>query len=166
MDGDKSQIIAPRGKKTVVTLLFERYRRLLPSFLWMVLLLWVGVQAGRAAYPVGGDHGAYDGMDAVAAYIMAELPRGGVVYHHWLGWHYGFYLFGAPYDYRWWPNPEWLAQDALNTPVPKLIVFPAWHEKERQAALSTLQRAGVRVRLVARVVSRDGRLRFWVYTLR
>ncbi len=132
----------------------------------IILLLWVGAHAGRAAYPVGGDHGAYDGVDAVAAYIMAELPRGGIVYHHWLGWHYGFYLFGAPYDYRWWPDVEWLARDAAREPAPKVIVFPAWHERERQAAIQTLKQSGVNAHVVARVAGRDGRLRFWVYMLR
>lgn len=135
------------------------------TFLIVPILLWIALGSGRAAYPVGGDHGAYDGVDAVAAYIMAELPRGGVVYHHWLGWHFGFYLFGAPYDYRWWPDVAWLAGDAASEPAPKVLVFPAWHERERQAAMRALARVGVPVRLVARVPGRDGGLRFWVYAL-
>ncbi len=130
------------------------------------LLLWVGTRGGMAQYPVGGDHGAYDGIDAVSAYIMSVLPKGGVVYHHWLGWHYGFYLFAAPYDYRWWPNPSWLARDAAQPDgIARVLVFPAWHERERQEVFNALRAAGVHISPRVRVYGRDGTLRFYVYTL-
>ena len=141
------------------------FRTRVVHLLWVGWLLWVGVQSGRAAYPVGGDHGAYDGIDAVAAYLSAELPRGGIVYHRWLGWHYGFYLFAAPYDYRWWSDVEWLAEDAAREKAPRAIVFPAWREQERQAVLNAFARHGVQMRLVARVPARNGSLRFWVYRI-
>jgi len=153
-------VLTARGWRAV-----EQKGHTLLSRLFVVLLLWVGVQSGRAAYPVGGDHGAYDGIGAVSAYIMAELPRGGVVYHHWLGWHYGFYLFGAPYDYRWWPDAAWLARDAVREPVPKVLVFQGWRERERQTVLTALVRAHVPVKVVARIYGRDGGLRFWIYML-
>ncbi len=132
-----------------------------------LLILWGGVtgtRAGWAKIPVGGDHGAYGGIDAVAAYIMADLPPGGIVYHHWLGWHYGFYLFGAPYDYRWWPDIQWLAMDMLCRPeIPRVLVFPAWHERERLAAMKALRDRGIVPRRVHRVYGPDGKLRFWMY---
>ncbi len=133
----------------------------------VVLALAVGIQAGRAAFPVGGDHGAYDGVDVVSAYIMRELPPGGVVYHHWLGWHYGFYLFGAPYDYRWWKNTDWLARDAATNPgLERVVVFPAWEEATRQQALALLRASDVQPVPVMRVYSpRTGKLTFYLYKL-
>lgn len=132
----------------------------------IALLLWTGVQAGLARYPVGGDHGAYDGVDALSAHILEVLPRGGVLYHRWLGWHYGFYLFGAPYDYRWWPDETWLAEDAAaSRHLTRLIAFPARQEKARQRVLAVLQARGVRPRLLSRVRGRDGRVRFFLYRL-
>ncbi len=132
----------------------------------IVLLLWTGIRGGTADYPVGGDHGAYDGIDAVSAYVATALPQGGILYHHWLGWHYGFYLFAAPYDYRWWPTPSWLAQDAARPDgIPRILVFPAWHERERQTVMQALHAANVQVHLMVRVYDRHGTIRFYVYTL-
>ena len=141
-----------------------RFRR--AQCLLLAALLVTGMRAAQAAYPVGGDHGAYDGIDAVSAYIMATLPRGGIVYHHWLGWHYGFYLFAAPYDYRWWRDPEWLAEDAAQPDgIPRVVVFPAWAEATHLAALDALQARGVQPCLLVRVYGPDGQLRFYVYQL-
>ena len=141
----------------------------IPTLLLILLLgwgLWVGCRAGRGQYPVGGDHGAYEGIDAVASYIMADLPRGGIVYHHWLGWHYGFYLFAAPYDFRWWPDVQWLVRDVERGPrVPRVLVFPAWHERERLAVVNALRGRGIVPTRVRRVYTHDGHLRFWVYLL-
>lgn len=136
------------------------------AVLLLLASLVLGGRAGNAAYPVGGDHGAYDGVDALAAFIMATLPKGGILYHRWLGWHYGFYLFAAPYDYRWWQDPRWLAQDAcVPDGLPRLIAFPFWAEDERQEAVAALRAAGVDVVLFRRIYGRDGRLRFYLYRL-
>lgn len=134
------------------------------------VLLWGGITGTRAMgaqFPVGGDHGAYDGLDAVVAYVARDVPRGGVVYHHWLGWHYGFYLFGAPYDFRWWPDVTWLAQDAAQHPDQvKVLVLPAWHQGTWLEVTRALEKAGVDAELVARIRGEDGGLRFWIYRLR
>lgn len=165
-------VLAPPGVLLVAVGWYRAERRLTArgrALLLAIVMVWVlgtGVRAAQAAYPVGGDHGAYDGIDHLSAYIMAELPRGGIVYHRWLGWHYGFYLFGAPYDYRWWSDIDWLVTDASRGDgVPRVIVFPAWAEAARQCAVARLRAAGVTVDLVRRVYSPTGMLRFYLYRL-
>ena len=164
-------VLAPVGVVLVAAGWAWGQTRWIPRRGWIFLSIFVitfgiGWRSSQAAYPVGGDHGAYDGVDQLSAYIMAELPRGGVIYHRWLGWHYGFYLFGAPYDYRWWPDIEWLVKDASRPDgIPRVIAFPFWAEGTRQRVLARLQAAGVPVCLRYRVYDRDGRLRFYLYRL-
>ena len=62
-----------------------------------VTLLWGGAQAARSRIPVGGDHGAYTGIESVAAYLRQQAPaQRGVIYQRWLGWHWNWYLWDAP----------------------------------------------------------------------
>ncbi|MBI5565554.1 MAG: glycosyltransferase family 39 protein, partial [Chloroflexi bacterium] len=47
--------------------------------------------AAESQYPIGGDHGANDGIDQVAMFLKT-LPSGTVLYDHWLAWELGYYV--------------------------------------------------------------------------
>ncbi len=100
--------------------------RLLPVLL-VGLLLPPAVTAARSGYPVGGDHGAYDGLDDAARFIRT-LPTGGVLYDHWLGWEWNFYLFDGPLYVSWFISPEALSTDlrAFGHSSPRYLAVPAW----------------------------------------
>ncbi len=82
--------------------------------------------------PVGAGLGAYDGIEQVVAFLRRQ-PPGSVLYHHWLGWAYDFYLFDGPLYLAYWPTPGWLARDvqAFGHAEPRLLVFPAWESSAR-----------------------------------
>ncbi len=78
---------------------------------------------------VGGDHGAYQGIDHLAAYVRAHLPPGTTLYYHWLGWHYGYYLRDASLNTVWYPDPQTLAEQAAeDDDVVRAIAFPGWKD--------------------------------------
>jgi len=93
----------------------------------LVMMLVGPTVGGLDAKPsIGGDHGASRGIDEVAEYISG-LPEGSVVYHHWQGWHYRYYLFDVPVFLAYWPDPSWLAADvrAFGASEPRYVAFPA-----------------------------------------
>jgi 4-amino-4-deoxy-L-arabinose transferase-like glycosyltransferase len=87
---------------------------------------------------IGGERATYAGMRDVTAFLRS-CAEGSVVYHHWLGWQYHFYLFDAPLFLAYWPTPAWLAQDvmAFGEREPRYIVFPAWESSARVARALT-----------------------------
>ncbi len=115
--------------------------------------------AGRV--PVGAGLPAYDGIEQVAAFLM-ERSEGSVLYHHWLGWNYHFYLFDGPLYLAYWPTPAWLARDvqAFGEREPRYIVFPAWESPARVEA--ALAEVGYRLEPVF-VVEEGGERQFVVY---
>jgi len=127
--------------------------------IFLILPAW---HAAHSRYPVGGDHGAYDGIDQVAAFLR-ELPEGTVVYHHWLGWHYADYLFDAPVYLAYWPSPAWLARDvrAFGTKEPRYITIPSWESPAR--VTSALASVGYELFPVLATNRRDGTRSFTVY---
>jgi len=137
----------------------------LPAICCSALVVFLALPAWNGAhsrYPVGGDHGAYDGIDEVVAFLR-DLPEGAVVYQHWLGWHYDYYLFDAPVYLAYWPTPAWLAQDvrAFGAREPRYITFPSWESSARvERAL-----AGVGYGLFPELTTtrRDGTPSFTVY---
>ncbi|HZY42362.1 MAG TPA: hypothetical protein VFF59_10230, partial [Anaerolineae bacterium] len=75
-----------------------------------ILTLPFSATAAESQYPIGGDHGANDGIDQVAAYLKT-LPSGTVVYDHWLAWELGYYL-GRGFAYlAYFDTPGALADD-------------------------------------------------------
>lgn len=120
--------------------------------------------AAHSDYPVGGDHGAYDGIDLVAAFLNSQ-PEGTVVYQHWLGWEYNYYLFDGPISLAYWPTPAWLAQDvrAFGTKDPRYITFPAWESSARVE--QALAEVGYGLSPVLTTTRRDGLPAFTVYQI-
>ena len=93
--------------------------------------------ASLARLPLS-DGGAYDGVPALAAHVRTAEPAGAILYHHWLGWHYNFYLYDAPVELRWWQDTADLARKAAASPGQRqLIAFPAGRDDGSvQAALA------------------------------
>ena len=97
--------------------------------LWIVLLLPGAVQAARGGLPIGGDHGAYDGLREVSDWLDDHSPPGTILYHQALSWHLQFYLYENPRDYkvRWFASPVALADDAAKRPQQaRFVIAPSW----------------------------------------
>ena len=105
--------------------------------------------------PVGGDHGAYTGLDEVVDWLDARADSAPVLYHRTLGWHFRFYLFhpveAGQIDLRWYPSDVYLADNAAKTPhrprylvVAKLVARarPGDELAARNLALHERLRAG------------------------
>ncbi len=111
-----------------------------PSLVLTALLLAPGAWwASQGRYPLGGDHGAYDGIDQVAAFLRAQ-PAGTVVYDHWLSWPWRFYLYESPVYVAWMADPESLTRDlqAFGRTSPRFFVVPSWEaDTEFRAATDT-----------------------------
>jgi len=137
---------------------------LIPTSLFLLLLLPASLTAARSGYPIGGDHGAYDGLDDTARYLNT-LPYGTVLYDFWLSWQWRFYLFDGPAYLAWLPTPEAFATDlrAFGRNSPRYLVVPSWEsEAEARAAAD---RAGFSLRPVHESFRRDGSRAFVVYQL-
>jgi hypothetical protein len=136
---------------------------LLPAAL-LALLAPGAALATQSAYPIGGDHGAYDGIDGAATYIRT-LPAGSVLYDHWLSWEWNFYLFGGPVYVAWFPSPDALATDlkAFGGASPRYLAVPAWEgENEVRAAATS---AGFEFVPLYTAYRRDGATTITVYHL-
>lgn len=128
-------------------------------------LLPSALVASRSGYPIGGDHGAYDGIDQIAE-TLRQVPPGSVLYDHWLSWELGFYLFDGPAYMVWMPGPEALADDlrAFGATSPRYIVSPAWESfAETKAAIEA---AGFTVEPIQTTRRRDGSLSFTLYQIK
>jgi len=128
----------------------------------LIILLLPAWTAARSRYGIGGDHGAYDGIDEVAAFL-SRLPEGTVVYQHWLGWHYDYHLFDAPVYLAYWPTPAWLARDVLvfGEREPRYVTFPSWESSARVEL--ALVGVGYELEPVLTTTRRDGTRSFTVY---
>ncbi len=131
----------------------------------LAIVLGVGpaaLTATRAGFPVGGDHGAYAGLEQTARYLNG-LPAGAVVYDFWLSWQWNFYLFDGPVYVAWMPTPEALATDlrAFGQRSPRYLVIPSWEPAAE--ALAAADRAGFEARLVHEAFRPDGSRAFATY---
>jgi 4-amino-4-deoxy-L-arabinose transferase-like glycosyltransferase len=105
---------------------------------WTVVVcmaaLFSGIKAAFNGYPIGGEHWAYQGLDQVVAYLIENASSDAVLYHHWLRWHYTFYLHGTDFELRWWESGEHLRREATRTPDrEQYIVLPDWRTIEPEA---------------------------------
>ncbi|MGD2207491.1 MAG: hypothetical protein PVH17_12010 [Anaerolineae bacterium] len=139
------------------------YATALPLAL-IVLLAGPVYRAARSGTPVGGDHGAYDGINGLAAYVRDHVPPDAVLYHHWLGYHYRFYLYGAPLRLHWYPDTDDLVHDAtVYRREPRYIAFPSF--RDGSAAQAAMAAAGITLAPVMETMRRDGTTSFRLYRL-
>ncbi len=133
----------------------------LSLFLLMLPSAW---RAAHSGYAIGGDHGAYDGIDEVARFAHT-LPANGVLYDHWLSWEFNFYLFDRPLHISWFSSPEALTTDlrAFGHKSPRYLVAPSW-EADAEVRAAAAQ-AGFEFVPVHKTHRRDGTVSFVVYQL-
>ncbi len=119
--------------------------------------------AANSRFPIGGDHGAYQGINQVINYFQT-VPADTTLYHRWLGWHWRFYLWGSPFDFPAWTSPEDLATQAAARPgARRYIVFPSWRSPtEARLALAD---AGLAMHEAGRAFRDDGSVSFIVYRI-
>lgn len=138
-------------------------RQLLPA-LTCLLLLPPALTAARSGYPIGGDHGAYLGIDETARYIQT-LPAGTVLYDFWLTWEWNFYLFDSPAYVAWMPSPADLTRDlqSFGRKSPRYLTVPSWESgAEAEAAVRA---AGFHWETAFTARRPDGSAAFVVYHL-
>lgn len=100
----------------------------------VVLFLVPAWKAAHNGYPIGGEHWAYQGLDQVVTYLRQNAPPDAVLYHHWLRWHYSYYLHGSTFELRWWQSGEHLRREVMRTPERvQYIVLPDWRTFEPDA---------------------------------
>jgi hypothetical protein len=122
----------------------------------LFLSTWTATQNG---YPIGGEHWAYQGLDQAAAYLKENAPADAVLYHHWLRWHYTYYLYDADFELRWWASGEHLRREVLRTPDrAQYIVLPDWRTCEPDAE-------GIAFQPVYETHRRDGSVSLTVYRI-
>jgi hypothetical protein len=144
---------ADRLQSAAVSLPFLRALRV-SIVLCLSFSAWTAAQNG---YPIGGEHWAYQGLEQVIAYLQENAPPDAVLYHHWLRWHYTYYLYGTTFELRWWESGEHLRREALRTPGRvQYIVLPDWRRIEPNAE-------GVTFRPLYEARRRDGSVSFTVY---
>lgn len=132
--------------------------------LLVIALLHAGWLSAFGALPVA-DATAYDGVASLARYLRETQQPGTVLYHRWLGWHYGFYLYNAPLELRWWADAgDLAAKAARDAQIPQLIAFPAG--RDETAVRQALQAAGLRLELLWRTYHADGTLSLTLYAIR
>jgi hypothetical protein len=131
--------------------------RTLVLALVLLVALYAGGRAALNGYPVGGEHWAYQGLDHVVAYIKQHAAPDAAIYHHWLRWHYTYYLYGTGFELRWWENSAHLCREVLRTPgQEQYLVLPAWGTLDPTAPDITLD-------LVYETRRQDGSISFHVY---
>lgn len=117
--------------------------------------------AANSRFPIGGDQGAYQGIETVADYFRGNVGAGATLYHRWLGWHLAFYMFNYPYDFQWYDSPQQLADHATKVTGPRYLVVPSWKSvTEEKVALGE---KGLSLHPIYQTYRRDGSVSFTVY---
>ncbi len=119
----------------------------------------------QGGFPVGSDHGQYEGIDQVAAYFRGNVAPGAAVFHHDEGWHYSYYMFDCPYSFCYYPDAGDLLGQVRRLPPgqEKYVALPDWVDPGPMQG--TLRAGGWTLRPVYRTYRRDGSLSFTVYRI-
>ena len=130
--------------------------------------IWGAGRAASAQIPVGGDHGAYSGLVAVADYLRENTPDyHGVAYQRWLGWQWDWYLWDGP-PRAYWADPDMLIDDLASDRYgyTRFVVFPGWRLDEKPALDRALSDAGLHLEERLRVTDDEtGETKFVVYEI-
>ena len=130
--------------------------------LFVVATLYRPAQdAANSRFPIGGDQGAYQGIETVADYFRGNVGAGATLYQRWLGWHLAFYMFNYPYDFQWYDSPQQLADHAAKVTGPRYLVAPSWKSvTEEKVALGE---KGLSLHTVYQTYRHDGSVSFTIY---
>ncbi len=135
-------------------------------FLSIIILAMLpfSITAARSGYPIGGDHGANDGIEQIADYLKA-LPSGTVVYDHWLAWELGYYL-GDGFAYlAYFDTPAALADDlrVFGGHDERYVIFPGRESPDK--AIDAIGQVGYTLRPVFATRDRFGQTSFTIYQI-
>lgn len=158
-------LVALLGGGSIARLLANRTERTKWGAILLILVLAVvpAIRAAQNGYNLGGDHWAYQGIDRAAEYLR-EHAAGGILYHHWLGWHWHYYLYDAPIELRWWRSGSHLAHEATRSmDRPQYLVIPGWESLEWVGW--NMYIAGLDLQRVSVITRSDGSLAFSIYRI-
>ncbi len=138
--------------------------RVAVPFIMLSILIPVAAAANYDFAPIGGDHGALDGVDDAARFIRT-LPNDSVLYDHWLSWEFDYYLFDKPVRTYYYPDGPTLTRDLrrYGRKSPRYLVIP-WWGKDLDPCLA-VARAGFSLRVIHRSYRRDGAVSITLYRL-
>ncbi len=132
--------------------------------LLLIIMLPFSLAAAESQYPIGGDHGANDGIERVSDYLKG-LPSGTVVYDHWLAWELGYYL-GDGFAYlAYFDTPAALADDlrVFGGHDDRYVVFPAREPSDK--VIDAIGQIGYTLRPVFVTQDRFGQTSFTIYQI-
>ncbi len=139
-----------------------------PSFLLSLIIIAIlpfSLAAAESQYPIGGDHGANDGIDQVANYLKS-LPSGTVVYDHWLAWELGYYL-GDGFAYlAYFDTPAALTDDLRVFAAggdDRYVIFPAGEAPDK--VIDSIGQVGYTLTPVLETKNRFDETSFTVYRI-
>ena len=138
-----------------------------PSLAFSIIILAFmpfSVVAAHSGYPIGGDHGANDGIEQVAGYLKS-LPSGTVVYDHWLAWELGYYV-GDGFAYlSYFDTPSAVADDlrVFASDDNRYIIFPASEAPDK--VIDAIGLVGYTLTPVLQPHNRFGEASFTVYRI-
>jgi hypothetical protein len=140
------------------------FRRLASLLLSAALMFPYSLTAAQSGYPIGGDHGAYDNIDQVAAYLKT-LPSGTVVYDHWLAWELDYYLGEGHVYLAYFDTPAAMADDlrVFAHGDDRYVIFPAYESPARVS--DAIGAAGYRLRPVLSTANRFGQTSFTLFKI-
>ncbi len=134
------------------------------SLLLLLLMLPVALQAANGAFPIGGDHGNYDGIEEVPVFFE-DAPYGTVLYDHWLSWELRYYLFDSRVYVSWFPNAATLVRDlkAFGVEPARYLIVPTW--EDARSIIEEVERADLVVEPVFHAPASNSTSSFIVYTI-
>ncbi len=154
-------LLAARGLAELLT----RVRGPAPALALAAVLTAAAALGVAGRLPVGSDHGAYTGLPQVVAELRSQ-PADTIIYQHALGWHFDYYLFGAPQEHRWFGSGWQLADVAARMARqgrPQWLVLPAFEQEWADAARLPLAARGLALAEAERIHRSDGSVSFVLY---
>jgi 4-amino-4-deoxy-L-arabinose transferase-like glycosyltransferase len=142
----------------------------IPMAIGMACLLGWGSWTGASGrLPVGSDHGAFDNLGKVIAFVRGR-PSDALIYQHSLGWYFDFYLSDAPQENLWWDSSWKLAELASrnarsNERREQWLVLTGSEEVNAEGILAALSAWGLTLREEQAIHRRDQTLAFMVYRI-
>jgi len=129
----------------------------------LALMLPSSIAAAESQYPIGGDHGANDGVDEIAIFLKS-LPSGTVLYDHWLAWELGYYV-GEGFVYVSYFDTPLALQDDLRVfgGANRYVIFPGAESPDRVAA--AIGEVGYTLSPVFKTQNRFGQTSFVVFKI-
>jgi 4-amino-4-deoxy-L-arabinose transferase-like glycosyltransferase len=165
-------LLVGRGVVEAARRLRNQFSAALPWFEGAAALFLFGMLAMPAlsavknAYPVGGDHGAFDGIDQIAD-ELGGFPEGTVVYYQSLGWSLHYYLFDAPVYLAPIDGPGALRSDLTTFGHSggdrRYLVLASWDSDKE--ILGAVEEAGFCARLETVTANRYGQRSFALYQI-